>query len=58
VGNLLMENIGHQGPDDWPLPAASLNAAASVDAGPALAYLPAAIERARKPGETVSAASA
>ena len=38
VGNLLMESIGHHGPDDWPLPAA--------------------IERARKPGETVSAASA
>jgi len=58
VGNLLMESLGHYGPDDWPLPAASLNAAASVVAAPALAHLPAAIERARKPGETVSAASA
>ena len=57
VGNLLMEHIGHHSPNDWPLPGASLSAAASAGP-PALAHLPAVIERVRKPGETVSAASA
>jgi nitrogenase molybdenum-iron protein NifN len=35
VGNLLMDQIGHHGPQDWPLPAAALAAArapATVDA--------------------------
>ena len=30
VGNLLMDQIGHHGPQDWPLPAASLAAASAT----------------------------
>jgi nitrogenase molybdenum-iron protein NifN len=54
VGNLLIEQIGHHGPDDWPLPAASRSAAAL----PAEVSLPARIERMHKPGESLSEASA
>lgn len=43
VGNLLIDQIPHHGPDDWPLPPASL-AAATV------AHVPARIERLAKPG--------
>ena len=37
VGNLLMDQIGHHGPEDWPLPAASAAAAAALtpDTAPA-----------------------
>ena len=35
VGNLLMDQIGHHGPQDWPLPAASLAAAAAAESVPA-----------------------
>jgi nitrogenase molybdenum-iron protein NifN len=55
VGNLLMDQIAHHGPDDWPLPAASLAAAASP---PALAYVDARIARRPKPDEKLAAASA
>ncbi|MBL8306204.1 MAG: nitrogenase iron-molybdenum cofactor biosynthesis protein NifN [Rubrivivax sp.] len=41
VANLMIEQIPHHGPDDWPLPAASV-AAATV---PAVATLPAVIPR-------------
>jgi nitrogenase molybdenum-iron protein NifN len=50
VGNLLMDQIGHHGPDDWPLPAAS-RAAAAV-------HVPAVIARLPKPGDKLAAASA
>ena len=50
VGNLLMEQIHHHGPNDWPLPAASRAAA--------VAHVPAAIERLRKPDDKLAAASA
>jgi nitrogenase molybdenum-iron protein NifN len=30
VGNLLIDQIPHHGPNDWPLPAASAAAAAAV----------------------------
>jgi nitrogenase molybdenum-iron protein NifN len=63
VGNALIEQIPHHGPGDWPLQPASLAAAhrpaAALPAtSPAVAHLPAVIERLRKPGESVSAASA
>jgi nitrogenase molybdenum-iron protein NifN len=54
VGNLLIEQIAHHGPQDWPLPAASLGAASSL---PAVAHVPARVERLRKPYETLAAAS-
>jgi len=41
VANLMIEQIPHHGPDDWPLPAASVAAAAL----PAVATLPAVIPR-------------
>ena len=50
VGNLLMDQIAHHGPDDWPLPAAS-RAAAAV-------HVPAVIARLPKPGDKLAAASA
>jgi nitrogenase molybdenum-iron protein NifN len=50
VGNLLLANQPHHGPDDWPLPALSQAAAASS--------IPAVIPRLRRPDETTSAASA
>jgi nitrogenase molybdenum-iron protein NifN len=50
VGNLMMEQIAHHGPDDWPLPAASRLAA--------VARLPAHIERLPKPGDRIAPASA
>ena len=49
VGNLLMEQIAHHGPGDWPLPAASLAAVAQVGGLPAEAYLPARIPRLQRP---------
>jgi len=51
VGNLLMEQIPHHGPGDWPLPAASLAAAG-------VAHVPAVIGRMPKPEEKLAAASA
>lgn len=50
VGNLMMEQIAHHGPDDWPLPPASRLAA--------VAHLPARIERLPKPGDQLAPASA
>jgi nitrogenase molybdenum-iron protein NifN len=35
VGNLLLDQIAHHGPDDWPLPAASRQAAAGRPTRPA-----------------------
>lgn len=49
VGNLLMEQIAHHGPGDWPLPAASLAAVAQVGGLPAEAHLPARIPRLQRP---------
>ncbi|MBK1711834.1 nitrogenase iron-molybdenum cofactor biosynthesis protein NifN [Rubrivivax gelatinosus] len=43
VANTLIEQIGHHGPDDWPLPAAS--AAAVERVVPAVAHVPAQIPR-------------
>jgi len=57
VGNLLIDQIAHHGPQDWPLPATSL-AAALAAAQPAVAHVPAVIERLRRPDESLSAASA
>ncbi|PXW94323.1 nitrogenase molybdenum-iron protein NifN [Sphaerotilus hippei] len=42
VGNLLIDQIPHHGPDDWPLPERSLQAAAGL---PAEVHLPATIGR-------------
>jgi len=53
VGNLLMDQIPHHGPADWPLPEASRAAAA-----PAEVSLPARILRLAKPGDTLADASA
>lgn len=50
VGNLLMDQIGPHGPDDWPLPAAA-RAAAAV-------HVPAVVARLPKPGDKLAAASA
>lgn len=50
VGNLMMEQIAHHGPDDWPLPPASRLAAG--------AHLPARIERLPRPGDRLAPASA
>ena len=54
VGNLLMDQIGHHGPDDWPLPAPSRAAA--------VAHVPALVQRVPKPNpppaDQVAAASA
>jgi nitrogenase molybdenum-iron protein NifN len=50
VGNLLIDQIHHAGPQDWPLPKAS-QAAAAV-------YVPAVVERRRKPEDKLAAASA
>jgi nitrogenase molybdenum-iron protein NifN len=47
VGNLLIEQIAHAAPNDWPLPAASRAAAAQV-----------AAPQPAKPGERIAAASA
>ncbi|MBI5259696.1 MAG: nitrogenase iron-molybdenum cofactor biosynthesis protein NifN [Burkholderiales bacterium] len=57
VGNLLIEQIPHHGPQDWPLPAASL-AAAATGGPPALAHLSAVIQRLKPPAAGVAAASA
>jgi len=54
VGNLLMDQIPHHGPDDWPLPAASLEAAR----GAAVTHVPAVIARMPKPDDKLAAASA
>ncbi|MFT3956377.1 MAG: nitrogenase iron-molybdenum cofactor biosynthesis protein NifN [Piscinibacter sp.] len=54
VGNLMMEQIAHHGPDDWPLPAASRLAAVA----PATVHLPPRIERLPKPGDQIAPASA
>lgn len=54
VGNLMMEQIHHHGPDDWPLPAASRLAAVAPDT----VHLPARIERLARPGDPIAAASA
>lgn len=48
VGNLLIDQIPHHGPDDWPLPAASRMAA--------VAHVPAKIER--LPKDTIGSAPA
>jgi nitrogenase molybdenum-iron protein NifN len=68
VGNALIEQIPHHGPDAWPLPAASLAAAlgnspaASLaiaqPALPAEVHLPALIHRLRQPEPSLSAAKA
>ena len=50
VGNLMIEQIAHHGPQDWPLPAASRVAA--------VAHVPARIERLPKPGDQLAPASA
>jgi nitrogenase molybdenum-iron protein NifN len=55
VGNVLIDQIPHHGPQDWPLPEASLAAAM---APPAVAHLPAVIRRMSKPDEKLAAASA
>ncbi|MGC4078399.1 MAG: nitrogenase iron-molybdenum cofactor biosynthesis protein NifN [Rubrivivax sp.] len=49
VGNALIECIAHHGPDDWPLPAASLAAVEAVP--PAVAHVSAVIPR-RRPAAT------
>ncbi|WP_341889039.1 nitrogenase iron-molybdenum cofactor biosynthesis protein NifN [Variovorax sp. YR752] len=54
VGNLMMEQIAHHGPDDWPLPAASRLAAVA----PSTTHLPARIDRLPKPGDQLAPASA
>jgi nitrogenase molybdenum-iron protein NifN len=54
VGNALIEQIPHHGPDHWPLPAAAVAAAAQ----PAEVHLPLAIPRMRPASASVSAASA
>jgi len=56
VGNLLIEQQPHHGPDDWPLPAASRMAAVAGVA--AVTHLPAQIPRMQKPQEPLAAASA
>lgn len=55
VGNVLIEQIPHHGPGDWPLPADALAAAAGL---PAVAHLPPVIPRLHPAGESLSAASA
>jgi nitrogenase molybdenum-iron protein NifN len=55
VGNLLIDQIPHHGPQDWPLPQASL---AAVTAPPAVAHLPAVIGRMPRSDERLAAASA
>ena len=50
VGNLMIEQIAHHGPQDWPLPAASRVAA--------VAHVPARIERLPRPGDQLAPASA
>lgn len=65
VGNLLIEQIPHHGPDDWPLPAASRAAASGLPAAsreaasglPAVAHVPATIGRMPR-SERIAAASA
>ena len=42
VGNLLIDQIPHHGPQDWPLPPAAVTAAHGL---PAVATLPARIPR-------------
>ena len=51
VGNLMIEQIAHHGPDDWPLPAA-------VARWRPWRTLPARIERLPKPGDQLAPASA
>ena len=55
VGNLLIDQIPHHGPQDWPLPQASL---AAVMAPPAVTRLPAVIGRMPKSDQRLAAASA
>jgi len=55
VGNLLIEQIPHHGPGDWPLPAASLEAAA---APPAACPFPAVTGHISMPDARLAAASA
>ena len=55
VGNLLIEQIPHHGPQDWPLPPEALGAAQGL---PAVAHLPAVIERLSRPGQTLAEAGA
>jgi nitrogenase molybdenum-iron protein NifN len=50
VGNTMIDQIPHHGPDDWPLPAASRVAA--------VAHVPARIERLAKTGDRSAPASA
>jgi nitrogenase molybdenum-iron protein NifN len=59
VGNLLIEQLPHHGPDAWPLPASSLPASslAAVAVPPAVAHLPAHIPRLSAPGSKLPAAS-
>ncbi len=47
VANTMLQHLPHHGPDDWPLPAASVAAAA--------VHLPAAIPRLQRPDERLSA---
>jgi nitrogenase molybdenum-iron protein NifN len=49
VGNLLIEQQPHQGPQDWPLPAAARSAA--------VAHVPATIDRLRHPAAAQPAAA-
>jgi nitrogenase molybdenum-iron protein NifN len=60
VGNLLMDQVPHPGPEDWPLPAASLAAASGIapPALPNIVHLPAIIGRMTKLRNSVAAASA
>ena len=53
VGNLLIDQIHHASPQDWPLPATARAAAA-----PQVAYVDAQIPRRPRPDEKLSAASA
>jgi len=56
VGNLLIAQIPHHGPDDWPLPAPAQ--AAARGAPPAEAHLPPVIERLRPATAAAMAATA
>jgi nitrogenase molybdenum-iron protein NifN len=55
VGNMLIEQIPHHGPNDWPLSRQALDAARGL---PPVAFVPAVIERLPKPDEKLAAASA
>lgn len=55
VGNLLMEQIPHHGPNDWPLTQEALDAAKGP---PAIAHVSAVIERMPRPDQSLAPAGA